>query len=105
MIKRLSITELQKIFYKEKERLEKLPRDGSNMYTRGTATYLLEVCDELTKEIKRLRYHATDIAAIPILLCILRVQFECEEILETSVPVSDVIADACMDVTNTLFRY
>ncbi len=105
MIKRLSITELQRIFYKEKERLEQLPRDGSNMYTRGTATYLLEVCDELTKEIKRLRYHTTDIATIPILLRILRVQLECEEILETSIPVSDVIEDTCMDAANALFKY
>ena len=105
MIKRLSIAELQRIFYKEKERLEKLPRDGSNMYTRGTATYLLEICDELTKEIKRLRYYRTDIASIPILLRILRVQLECVEILKTSIPVSDVIEDTCMDVANALFKY
>ena len=86
MIKRLSIKELEKIFYKEKERLDSLPRDRSNMYTCGTAKYLLEVCGELDEKVKQMSQNTYYPTATQIRLYILRVQFECEEILETAVP-------------------
>lgn len=86
MIKKLSIKELEKIFYKEKERLDSLPRDRSNMYTCGTAKYLLEVCDELDKRVEQMSQYTYYSATTETRLRILTVRFMCKEILETAVP-------------------
>lgn len=86
MIKRLSIKELEKILYKEKERIDSLPRDRSNMYTCGTAKYLLEVCDELDEKVKQMSQNTYYPTATQIRLYILTIRFMCEEILETAVP-------------------
>lgn len=105
MIKRLSVGELQKIFYKEKERLEQLPQDGSNMYTRGTATYLLEVCDELDSRIKYLDSSPSNgLVSMMILLHVLTTQLKCSILVDKPVITSDTIVDKGLAVTNRLWR-
>lgn len=106
MIKRLSTNELQKIFYKEKERLDQLPQDLSNMYARGTALYLLDICNEIVKRYQNSnRLSFVRIKTIMFLTLVMTEQIRCCTLTGNQFEPSDAVVSMVDKIVSGPFRF
>ena len=75
------------------------------MYTHGTATYLLEVCDELDRRINRLDLSpAKGLLSMMVLSFVLGTQLKCSILLDKPTLTHSTIFDKGLGVTNKLWK-